>query len=137
MSGMFCDCSRLHDISALASWNVSNVKNMHSMFNGCRKLQDISPIYSWDINKVTDTNAMFLCCHTSVDLSPLLDRNGNHNKPIFGSPTLLFRQEIDRLTSHVTRLEERIVELTEIIERKQKEESDSWYQPLIDWFSSD
>jgi surface protein len=38
---MFSNCYKLHDITALANWDVSNVKDMKDMFSYCEQL-DIS-----------------------------------------------------------------------------------------------
>ena len=37
-SGMFNECSSLHDIDGLKNWNISNGNNFMYMFSGCTNL---------------------------------------------------------------------------------------------------
>ncbi len=68
---MFAWCCQLRDISALAHWDVSNVKDMCIMFNGCEQLQDITPLANWDVSNVRDMSGMFANCHQLQDITPL------------------------------------------------------------------
>ena len=111
--------------------------NMSGMFRDCKHIQDISALANWDTSKVTDAKGMFNNCCMDMDLTPLLWSLHNHNVPITGSPTIMFHWEINKLKAHITRLEEQITELTNIIEQQQKEKATAWYQPIIDLFSAD
>lgn len=68
MTGAFAFAASLTDISALASWNVSNVArfgnhtgglSIAGMFQGTAALMDISPISGWDVSNAVDMNQMF------------------------------------------------------------------------------
>ena len=118
MCGMFYVCHQLQDITALANWDVSNVTNMKYMFSQCYQLQDITALSKWNISNVIDTKDMFYGCYREADITTLLGKSDNHNRPIIGESTLMFRWEINELKTHITRLEAKIAELTEIIERK-------------------
>ena len=132
MRWLFSPCCSLRNITALANWDVSNVTDMSCMFTNCHKLRDITILSNWDTSKVTNAINMFYDCYMSMDLTPLLGRSVNHNIAITGSPTIMFRWEINTLKSHIARLEEQIMELT-----KPKKETASWYQPIINLFSAD
>ncbi len=71
MGVMFSGCERLQDISALANWDVSNVKDMWGMFSGCERLQDISALANWDVSKVEYMGSMFADCYQLRDISAL------------------------------------------------------------------
>jgi hypothetical protein len=58
MSWMFRG-TRLTDISALASWNTSSVKNLYAMFARTGTLGDASVINGWDVSHVSDMKEMF------------------------------------------------------------------------------
>lgn len=46
------------DFSPLASWNMSNVKNMHGMFSSSY-INDLSAFSSWDVSNVEDISNVF------------------------------------------------------------------------------
>jgi surface protein len=59
---MFSYCYRLQDITALANWNVSKVKNMSQMFYCCQQLQYITALTNWNVSNVKDMSDMFYGC---------------------------------------------------------------------------
>jgi surface protein len=59
---MFSGCEQLQDISELANWDVSNVKNMSYMFSECKQLQNITALANWDVSSVENMSGMFQCC---------------------------------------------------------------------------
>jgi surface protein len=71
MRYIFAHCKQLQDISALANWDVSNVKDMESMFNECETLKNIIPLASWDVSNANQMNFMFKHCHQLHDISAL------------------------------------------------------------------
>ena len=71
ISWMFKYCSKLTDISALASWNVFNVTDMNSIFDGCSSLTDLSPLASWNVSKVSKMYSMFRGCSSLTDITAL------------------------------------------------------------------
>ena len=73
--GLFFGCSSLTDLTALASWNVSNVTNMGNMFYGCSSLTDLTALASWNVSNVTDMRSMFDNCSSLTDLTALKDWN--------------------------------------------------------------
>ena len=115
MNAMFYCCDRLQDISALSNWNVSTVTNMRYMFAQCWRIQDISALANWDISNVTDTKDMFYGCYREVDITPLLGKHDRYDRPIIGESALIFRWEINKLNTHIARLEEKITALAEMI----------------------
>ena len=70
-TSLFSRCEKLQDISALANWDVYNIKNMCGMFGNCKQLQDLTPLANWDISRVEDTICMFCGCEQLQDLTPL------------------------------------------------------------------
>ena len=77
---MFRKCEELEDITALANWDVSNVKNMRSMFSSCYQLRDITPLANWDVSSVEDMCGMFSCCSRLKDITPLANWNVSNVK---------------------------------------------------------
>lgn len=115
MTSMFWNCEQLKDITALSNWNVTNVNYMQYMFYGCHKLQDITALSNWNINKFIDVHDMFYGCQADIDLTPLLGQPDNNNESISSEPTIPVHQEFNELRMHITRLEEKIEKLTEIV----------------------
>ncbi len=72
---LFYDCSNLTDISGLANWNVSNVKDMSLMFYNCSSLTDLTPLKSWTVSNVTDMSSMFRKCSSLTALTALANWN--------------------------------------------------------------
>ena len=72
---MFNSCSKLTDLTALASWNVSNVTNMSRMFSYCSSLIDLTALASWNVSNVTDMNSMFQSCSNLTNISTLAGWN--------------------------------------------------------------
>jgi surface protein len=68
---MFNKCYKLKNISALANWDVSKVKNMECMFSGCEQLQDISALANWDVSRVENMRLMFYGCNPLMDITAL------------------------------------------------------------------
>jgi surface protein len=71
MSYMFYNCYQLQDITALANWNVSNVENMGYMFSYCSQLQDITALANWDVSNVKDMHWVFYGCGQLQDITAL------------------------------------------------------------------
>jgi surface protein len=71
MSYMFRYCRLLEDITALANWDVSNVADMSGMFASCYVLQDITALTNWEVSNVKDMSGMFRECHSLQNISPL------------------------------------------------------------------
>ena len=59
LHGIFDDCIHLTDISGLANWDVSNVRDTSFMFDGCYSLSDITPISNWNMRRVRWFMSMF------------------------------------------------------------------------------
>ena len=112
---LFSGCKYLQDISTLATWDVSNVTNTRYMFAQCWRIQDISALVNWDISNVTDTKDMFYGCCREVDITSLLGKHDRYDRPIIGESALIFRWEINKLNTHIARLEEKITALAEMI----------------------
>lgn len=100
-TNLFYNCSKLSDISALSSWNVSKVRYvqymfsntaidnvdalsawdtssmiaMRSMFKSCKRLSDISGLAKWNTIKVEAFDSMFEQDTALVDLKPLWNWN--------------------------------------------------------------
>ena len=68
---LFSICSSLTDLTALAEWDVSNVKNMYNMFWHCSSLTDLTALENWSVSNVTDMAYMFSSCSSLTDLTPL------------------------------------------------------------------
>ena len=68
---LFYCCSNLIDITALASWDVSNVRHMSQIFFRCSNLTDLAPLASLDVSKVTYMSGMFEGCSKLTDLTAL------------------------------------------------------------------
>lgn len=85
------------------------------MFYNCKELQDITALSNWNINKIIDIHDMFSDCHADIDLTPLLGQPDNHNEFISSEPTEPIHQEFNEPRMHITRLEEKIEKLTEIV----------------------
>ena len=115
MSSMFWNCEQLKDITALANWDISNVKYMQYMFYNCKELRDITALANWNIDKIIDVHEMFSNCYADIDLTPLLGKHDNHDESMSDESTITFYHEFDELKTHITRLEEKIEKLTEII----------------------
>lgn len=67
---MFNGCNQLQDISALANWDVSDVRLMYGVFEFCCQLQDITALANWNVSNVEDMGGMFVCCRLQ-DISAL------------------------------------------------------------------
>lgn len=72
---MFGNCHQLSDISALANWDVSNVKNVRWMFQNCHKLGDITALANWDVSNVKDMSGMFYGCEQLKDITAFANWN--------------------------------------------------------------
>ena len=59
---LFGWCDALLDISGLADFDTSSVKNMTTMFSVCTKLKDLTPLSHWDTSNVTNLGGMFCNC---------------------------------------------------------------------------
>ena len=75
MSYMFSYAYSLTDISALARWNTSNVTNMSNMFYNATSLTNISALASWNTSNVTDMSYMFYAAYSLTDISALASWN--------------------------------------------------------------
>jgi surface protein len=62
LNGVFYNCKQLQDITALANWDVSNVKYMQSMFSDCHELRDITALANWKATSVGAVHYMFYNC---------------------------------------------------------------------------
>ena len=62
MGWMFCECSRISDLSPLKDWDVSNVRQMDCMFSDCTNLGDLSCLDNWDVSNVEDMENIFENC---------------------------------------------------------------------------
>lgn len=62
--------SVLDDISALSTWDVSNVTNMVNMFR-FTTVGNLKPLTNWEVSKVIDFGGMFDSCSLLVDTLPL------------------------------------------------------------------
>lgn len=60
------------DISALALWNVSNVKTFDSTFENCTKISNIDKLNAWDVRN--GTNFKKICLMTK---HPTFKRKGS------------------------------------------------------------
>lgn len=58
-SSLFYNCWRLQDITALSSWDTSNVTDMSYMFLGCLSLRDISALANWNVSNVRNMTHLF------------------------------------------------------------------------------
>ena len=86
LSFLFCDCTSLVNISALAKWKVGKVTDFRFLFSGCRKLSDISALSNWDVSNGINFSYMFYKCHSIRSLSGLKKwnvGNGNHFSYLF------------------------------------------------------
>lgn len=70
MSQLFAACTNLSDISALASWDTSNVTDMSSMFFDT-SIEDVAALGSWDTSGVTDMSGMFQFCLSLKDATAI------------------------------------------------------------------
>lgn len=70
-AGLFKDCSKLTDISALSNWDTSNLPSTAYMFSGCSSLTDLSPISNWDTSNINNMWHMFEGCTSLTNLSSL------------------------------------------------------------------
>ena len=66
---MFRRCCRLQDITALANWDVSKVKNMAYTFTGGNnffykqsQLKNVTALANWDVSNVENMEGMFSGC---------------------------------------------------------------------------
>ncbi len=73
MSAMFFGCRGLEDISALASIDVSHVKNLDWAFGLCKSLRNISPLASWQTKSVERLYQTFHRCWLLSGVSALSD----------------------------------------------------------------
>ena len=48
------------NLSAISNWNVKNVTNMTGIFFNCIKLEDVSAILNWNITEIAQS--MFMSC---------------------------------------------------------------------------
>ena len=71
MGYMFLECESLTDISGLANWDTSNVKDIHGMFRGCSSLTDLTPLSKWGTSNVIDMSYMFFNCESLTDIDAL------------------------------------------------------------------
>lgn len=121
MTSMFWGCKRLKNITALANWDVSNVSDMQYMFYGCRQLQDISALTNWNIKEHINIDDMFYDNHEDINITTLLRKRNNHDEPIY-SELLPFYQPFNELKVQMARLEEKIDKLlTVTVQRLQKD----------------
>ncbi len=58
-TNLFYKCEALVDISGIANWDTSNVKNMNGLFFGAKSLPDALAIRNWDTSNVVDMSYMF------------------------------------------------------------------------------
>lgn len=56
---LFSGLGSLADISGVAGWDTSNVKDMCSLFSGAKSLPDALALRNWDTSGVTDMSYMF------------------------------------------------------------------------------
>ena len=77
---LFYDCKQLQDITPLANWDVSNVKNMSCMFYNCQLLQDITALTDWNVFNAEDICCLFSGCHRLQDITPLANWNVSNVK---------------------------------------------------------
>ena len=113
MTSMFWGCKQLKTITALANWDVSNVSGMQYIFYGCRQLQDISALTNWNIKEHIDIHDMFYGNHEDINIAPLLRKRDNREEPIYSESILPFNREFNELKAYIMRLEEKIEKLTE------------------------
>ena len=86
LSFLFCDCTSLSNISALAKWKVGKVTDFKFLFSGCLKLSDISALFNWDVSNGINFSYMFYKCSSIRSLSGLKKwnvGNGNHFSYLF------------------------------------------------------
>ena len=93
MRDMFFQFRSLSDISALASWNTSNVKDMSEMFALTKiantdaletKQHEGKDYVSWDTSSVVDMNNMFASNGLLTDISALASWNTSNVKDMNG-----------------------------------------------------
>lgn len=75
MYEMFEYCSNLKDISALKSWNISNVYNLGHAFNGAQSLTDIDVLRNWNTSKVLYWDNMFRDCPNLTNINAINNWN--------------------------------------------------------------
>ncbi len=56
---LFANFPSLADISGVADWDASHVKNMYALFSGAASLTDALALKNWDTSNVTDMGFMF------------------------------------------------------------------------------
>ena len=61
-TGTFLNCTSLKDISALKTWNTSNLVYATATFYYCDALSDLSPLAGWDTGNLQKADGMFYGC---------------------------------------------------------------------------
>ena len=77
MYEVYCGCSNISDLTALANWDANSVTNMYLMFYKCTQLTDTSAINDWDISSVTNFGDMFGGCPSHPEFTK---RSGTWDK---------------------------------------------------------
>lgn len=62
LSGLFCGCTNLVDVSGLATWDVSLATDLSAMFCGCSSLADVSAVEGWEPSTSAGIGDMFYGC---------------------------------------------------------------------------
>lgn len=104
---MFEDCLNLDDISAISTWDVSNVQNFMTPFN-TPLIKDLSPFESWDLSSATIVSGIcpgadyqdrneFLACYCSPSMWSQYSNSLADNKimPIYGNKLILTRANVE------------------------------------------
>ena len=63
--------SNLKDISALSTWDVSNVLYFKNVFENCHKLEYLKGLENWDMKNAMTFSRMFYRCDVLADISAL------------------------------------------------------------------
>jgi surface protein len=71
IKGMFSNCAKLSDISAIKDWNTSNLESLDNLFYECSSLANLDALRNWDVSNVTSMDYIFRDCTQLADISGL------------------------------------------------------------------
>ena len=105
---MFEGCLNLNDISAISTWDVSNIQNFMTPFNTLL-IKDLSPFESWDLSSATVVSGIcpgvdiyhdrdeLLACYCSPSMWSQYSNSLADNKimPIYGNKLILTRASVE------------------------------------------
>ena len=73
MIGMFRECAKLSDISALSNWDTSRVSSIGYLFYDCSNLASIDALKNWDVSNNTSLSYTFSGCGKLTNVDALSD----------------------------------------------------------------